>query len=84
MQVEVLLANALLHSCWALPEGDSHTLFLRVMDACHVRLRCTRGGCVHGAGFGTLGLYMDANKNPAIFQQLLALDPASVIAKVLR
>ena len=27
---------------------------------------------------------MDANKNPDIFQKLLSLDPASVIAKVLR
>ena len=81
MQVEVLLAHciaaglALRATPPRIPATDGYLLCVPLL---HLR------SCVRCAGFGTLGLYMDANKNPAIFQQLLALDPASVIAKVLR
>lgn len=39
-------------------------------------------GCPLDAGFAALGLELDCNRNKAIFDQLLDLDPQEVIRKV--
>ena len=56
-------------------------LFAYIEDADLWRWRLPDSRCVHAA-FGSLGLDLDANANPAIFDQLLQLQPAELIANV--
>jgi hypothetical protein len=56
-------------------------LFAYIEDADLWRWRLPDSRCFHAA-FGALGLELDANANPAIFDQLLQLLPAELIARV--
>ena len=56
-------------------------LFAYIEDADLWRWRLPESRCCHAA-FGALGLELDANANPAIFDQLLQLRASELIAQV--
>ena len=66
---------------WLDDRRSPQELFAYIEDADLWRWRLPDSRCFHAA-FGALGLEMDANANPAIFDQLLQLLPAELIARV--
>ena len=60
----------------------SQELFAYIEDADLWRWRLPDSKAFH-AGFTSLGMEWDANANPAVFDQLLRLQPADIIEQVM-